>query len=76
MNTNIPMFGPVVLEIACSIFTNKTSSFHLNIYSWYEDHLESYNVIIVPWKPLWNVMRSLHKVSNFLKHLLCLLLNV
>ena len=30
MSTNKwqPMFGPVVLEIACDIFRNKTSSFH------------------------------------------------
>ncbi len=28
MNTNKPMFGPVVLEIACDIFINKTSCFH------------------------------------------------
>ncbi len=28
MDTNKPMFGPVVLEIACDIFVNKPSSYH------------------------------------------------
>ncbi len=28
MSTNTPMFGPVVLEITCDIFINKTLSVH------------------------------------------------
>ena len=31
--TNMPILGPVVLEIACDIFTNKTYSFSRNLCS-------------------------------------------
>ena len=34
--SNNPMFGPVVLEIACGIFRNKTSAFHSNLHVQYK----------------------------------------